>query len=226
MTALTLKLSRRDAELTRRVLSTLAAKEPEECERVLFLAEAEWAMGQGGIVALVRIANYIETVEKAEKAKSRGGQDMKFYTITNADVGQLVIQAFDWVWPVVDFMGRVLPTDVGKRVYLACGEGYAPFLQVENDDQRSRRLGGWPPCECSDPQCAPSVPQPAGQACHRTAVMHLFQVALMVHETPLVEGRPVNFCEPCGDNALQSGAWASGEDVAAARREAESEEGQ
>jgi hypothetical protein len=155
---------------------------------------------------------------------------MKYYTLVDRDVGKNHIKAFNRVWLVSDFMGRVLETDVGKRVYLACGDGYAPFLQVENDEQREARLKRYgammrsePVCECVDTLCRTTVADtghhPAGGrpvagvwGCGQPAVMHLFRVS--------ERDRPVDFCDPCGDNALQSGAWATGEDVAAARREA------
>ena len=62
---------------------------------------------------------------------------MKHYTLQDSDVGKSFLRAFGRVWLVTDFMGRVLPGDVGKRVYLwRDGEG----VSVENDEQRERRL--------------------------------------------------------------------------------------
>lgn len=63
--ALTLRLTERDAELVRRVLRALARS--DACEGVLFSAQAEWVIRAPADAtdALVRIANYIETVEKA-----------------------------------------------------------------------------------------------------------------------------------------------------------------
>ena len=57
------------------------------------------------------------------------------YTITEADVGRFAIHAFGQVQVVADFLGRVLPIDVGKLVYRR-----GDVLQVENDAQRSARL--------------------------------------------------------------------------------------
>lgn len=57
------------------------------------------------------------------------------YTITQADVERPTIEAFGRQWLVVNFMGRILPGDVGKRVH--CRDG---ILQVENDEQRAARL--------------------------------------------------------------------------------------
>jgi hypothetical protein len=139
------------------------------------------------------------------------------------------------MWLVSDFMGRVLETDVGKRVYLACEDGYAPFLQVESNEQREHRLRSYRAtllvqhlghslaqrtlqCECTDTHCLNAACHgvPASylrdEDCGQPAVMHLFYVNA-------VGGGPTDFCEPCGDNALQSGAFATSEDVAAARRE-------
>jgi hypothetical protein len=41
-------------------------------------------------------------------------------------------------FPLIQCMGRLLPRDVGKRVY-DCGS----FFQVENDEQRDRRIAPW-----------------------------------------------------------------------------------
>lgn len=54
--------------------------------------------------------------------------------ITTADVGKVFFKAFDRKWRVSDFIGQILPHDVGKRVFLV-GE----ILQVENDEQRAKR---------------------------------------------------------------------------------------
>jgi uncharacterized protein affecting Mg2+/Co2+ transport len=59
-----------------------------------------------------------------------------FYELTAHDVGRATISAFGRSWLVTDFMGRVLPRDVGKRVYLR-----VDILQVENDQQRDSRIG-------------------------------------------------------------------------------------
>lgn len=58
-----------------------------------------------------------------------------YYELTVADVGRATIRAFGRVWPTSGFIGRVLPGDVGKRVY-QCGD----ILQVENNEQRDKRL--------------------------------------------------------------------------------------
>ena len=60
---------------------------------------------------------------------------MNHYTLTKEDVGCPWLKIFSSVWLVTNFMGRVLPGDVGKRVYLRGG-----VLQVENDEQRDKRL--------------------------------------------------------------------------------------
>lgn len=59
----------------------------------------------------------------------------QFKEITSNDVGKSVFRAFERNWPVQDFIGRILPQDVGKRVYLV-----GDILQVENDEQRINRL--------------------------------------------------------------------------------------
>lgn len=58
-----------------------------------------------------------------------------YYEIQPSDVGRARIAAFGRTWPVVDFLGRVLPLDVGKRVYESGG-----VLQVENEEQRRFRM--------------------------------------------------------------------------------------
>lgn len=60
-----------------------------------------------------------------------------YYEIQASDVGQARIRAFGRAWQTTDFIGRVLSGDVGKRVYLV-----GDILQVENDEQRDRRLAG------------------------------------------------------------------------------------
>lgn len=61
---------------------------------------------------------------------------MTFYTLARSDVGQPFLRIFGRVWQVSEFMGRVLPGDVGKRVYLS--ESFV--LSVENDKQFERRM--------------------------------------------------------------------------------------
>lgn len=58
-----------------------------------------------------------------------------YYEIQPEDVGKRSIHAFGSSWSVVGFIGRILPTDVGKRVYVSNG-----ILSVENDEQRAARL--------------------------------------------------------------------------------------
>ena len=60
---------------------------------------------------------------------------MKHYTLTIEDVDKPHLKAFGRVWPVSGFLGRILPNDVGKRVYLR-----GDILQVENDEQHEARM--------------------------------------------------------------------------------------
>lgn len=62
-------------------------------------------------------------------------QPRPFYEITPSDVSRPTIRAFGKTWLVVNFIGRILPGDVGKRVYQ-----FRDILQVENDEQRAERL--------------------------------------------------------------------------------------
>ena len=59
-----------------------------------------------------------------------------FYTITRRDVGSHLIEAFGRKWLAQNFIGRIMPCDVGKRVYVVAPN----VLQVENDDQLRKRL--------------------------------------------------------------------------------------
>jgi len=59
----------------------------------------------------------------------------EYREITAEDVERPLIRAFGKTWRVDSFLGRVLPQDVGKRIYLV-----GDVLQVENDEQRSKRL--------------------------------------------------------------------------------------
>jgi hypothetical protein len=84
--------------------------------------------------------------ERQSYESTTAGTERPFYELKKTDVGKALINAFGRKWPVSDFIGRVLPTDVGKRVYKASiGRSQAPgpayVLQIENDEQRSRRLG-------------------------------------------------------------------------------------
>ena len=46
-----------------------------------------------------------------------------FYTIKDSDVGKPILRAFGQVWLTVNFIGQILPIDVGKRVYRVAGRG-------------------------------------------------------------------------------------------------------
>jgi hypothetical protein len=89
-----------------------------------------------------------ETLANPERQSyelTTAGTERPFYELKKTDVGKALINAFGRKWPVSDFIGRVLPTDVGKRVYKAgIGRSQAPgpayVLQIENDEQRDRRL--------------------------------------------------------------------------------------
>jgi hypothetical protein len=66
----------------------------------------------------------------------------RFYTLRLDDLGKPTIRAFGKVWLVTNFMGRIFPGDMGKRVYrVATDAGDSYILQVENDEQRDKRLG-------------------------------------------------------------------------------------
>lgn len=60
-----------------------------------------------------------------------------FYVLTADDVGKPFLRCLGNTWAVSGFMGRILPGDVGKRVYRVLPQN---ILQVENDEQRAARL--------------------------------------------------------------------------------------
>ncbi len=65
----------------------------------------------------------------------------QYYTIQERDVGKPTIKAFGQSWPVVNFIGTIFTLDVGKRVYkVATDAGDSFILQVENDEQRIKRI--------------------------------------------------------------------------------------
>ncbi|MGH8896708.1 MAG: hypothetical protein ACRDZ4_06705, partial [Egibacteraceae bacterium] len=70
------------------------------------------------------------------KSRVANNPPRAFYTLKRRDVGRFSIRAFGRTLPVSDFIGRVLPHDVGKRVYCVGG-----ICQVENDQQFARRTG-------------------------------------------------------------------------------------
>ena len=57
--------------------------------------------------------------------------------ILPSDIDSPTFRAFGRVWLTEDFIGCILPIDVGKRVYLV-----GDCLQVENDEQRDARVKG------------------------------------------------------------------------------------
>ncbi len=60
-----------------------------------------------------------------------------YFTIEERHVGVPFIRELGDMWSVSGFAGRILPQDVGKRVYLV-----GNVLQMENDEQSAKRLGG------------------------------------------------------------------------------------
>ena len=59
---------------------------------------------------------------------------VRFITLTTADVRKPYIQAFGTRWFVQNFIGQILPQDVGKRAYMV-----DRVLQVESKEQYERR---------------------------------------------------------------------------------------
>ena len=63
-----------------------------------------------------------------------------FYEIGPHDVGKATLHMFGGPVQASAFIGRVLPCDVGKRVYAVATVGGDYVLQVENNTQRAARL--------------------------------------------------------------------------------------
>lgn len=59
---------------------------------------------------------------------------MRYREIIRSDVGKTTLRIGEINYLVSDFMGRILPDDVGKRIYFNNG-----IPQVENDHQRIDR---------------------------------------------------------------------------------------
>ncbi len=71
------------------------------------------------------------------RGASSFGSARRYYVIRSTDVGKALIRAFGRSWPTANFIGRIMRQDVGKLVYESDG-----VLQVENNEQRGRRVGG------------------------------------------------------------------------------------
>jgi len=79
-------------------------------------------------------------VDWTPEDQQRGWRDMDYYELRAKDVGKPWLHAFGYVWPVSGFIGRILPQDVGKRVYWRGNTKYnRGILQVENNEQRNAR---------------------------------------------------------------------------------------
>lgn len=59
----------------------------------------------------------------------------EYVTLEQSHIGRATIKAFGKTWRCDEFIGRILPGDVGKRVYLR-----GDIVQVENNEQRAARL--------------------------------------------------------------------------------------
>ena len=57
------------------------------------------------------------------------------YEITSDDVGKPMLKIFGKVRMTSDWIGRIMPQDVGKRVYLV-----GDVFQVKNEEQFRARL--------------------------------------------------------------------------------------
>jgi len=66
------------------------------------------------------------------------------HTIVNSDVGNSLsgpLAKKIGMMGIANMMGKILPCDVGKRVYaVTCDDGETIIYQVENNEQRDTRL--------------------------------------------------------------------------------------
>jgi hypothetical protein len=89
--------------------------------------------------ALAEIRNHIGRPNN-EQQDSAGRM---FREITDSDVGKSHFAAFGRKWLVAGFMGYILSSDVGKRVYLVATDADdSLILQVESYEQRAARQAG------------------------------------------------------------------------------------
>ncbi len=61
---------------------------------------------------------------------------MTFITLTSKHVGRRIINAFGKSWFVSDFIGQILPQDVGRRVF-----DKGDYLAAEDNKHMKERLG-------------------------------------------------------------------------------------
>lgn len=81
-------------------------------------------------------AEQLALSQRLDRAAASRREGMKqFYEISAPDVGHATIRFQGQVWQVSNFMGRILKQDIGKRIFRR-----GDILQVENDEQRDRRL--------------------------------------------------------------------------------------
>lgn len=61
---------------------------------------------------------------------------MNFITLTSRHIGKRTIKAFGKSWFVSDFIGQILPQDVGRRVF-----DKGDYLAAEDNKHMKERLG-------------------------------------------------------------------------------------
>ena len=98
-----------------------------------------WYSLEGAQKALNNIRRGKEPEPDEPKVKRNAGHSptREYREITQADVGKVLFPAFGRKWAVSEFIGRIMPQDVGKRVYKVAPD----MVQVENNEQRARRTG-------------------------------------------------------------------------------------
>lgn len=99
-----------------------------------------WA-STGQEIEGTRASTLHEAAQVGDRALRQAIRLVNWYEIAGSDIGRHTIEAFGRKWDVQDFMGRIMPRDVGKRVYRTrTNDRMGYVLQVENDEQFAARL--------------------------------------------------------------------------------------
>ena len=152
--------------------------------------------------------------ERVTEPKSR-----EYREITPADVGRSLFKAFGRQWPVSGFIGRIMPADVGKRVYRTGDR----VVSVESAEQFQKR------CEA----------QPVGRLQARR-FEHRVEIELKCHETRACGGAPMQLagnlslreagadatrlafeCKKCFRRVMVTDAWSPSTEAIDAAHDAE-----
>lgn len=83
---------------------------------------------------------YEDLIEVGQELGMWDDPTSTYREIRDEDVNKHLFYAFGREWRVSEFMGRILPQDVGKRVHRIKLAKDDYILQVENDKQFAHRL--------------------------------------------------------------------------------------